>query len=218
MARKNHFIYMLIALIVFLVVLPVADGYVESHGAIWRALSFSCLLVVGVWSLQDSHLLFRVALLIVVIGLALNFLAVSPVKGTYIHGSLIILFLFLSLAIGASFRKVLFTDKLTFDRVIGAICIYLMLGSVWAIMYAFLELVNPGSFNGLSAVNPQDWNSDWLYFSFVTLTTLGYGDITPASHTAKVLVYTEAIFGTFYMAVMVAGLVSGYLSAKDADR
>ena len=57
-------------------------------------------------------------------------------------------------------------------------------------------------------------NPDWIYFSFVTITTLGYGDITPVTQTAKTLSFTEAIVGQFYIAVLVAGLVSAYISTK----
>ena len=57
-------------------------------------------------------------------------------------------------------------------------------------------------------------DSSWLYFSFVTLTTLGYGDITPVSATARSLSFMQAVAGQFYVAVLVAGLVSAYISDR----
>jgi len=61
------------------------------------------------------------------------------------------------------------------------------------------------------------WDSNWLYFSFVTMTTLGYGDILPVSATARGLAYMQAIVGQFYIAVLVAGLVGAYVSTKSSD-
>ncbi len=85
-------------------------------------------------------------------------------------------------------------------------------------MYALIEAVAPGSFGGLSEqVTDADWNPDWVYFSFVTLTTLGYGDILPLTFSARSLAYFEAIVGQFYLAVLVAGLVGAYLSEKQGQ-
>jgi len=58
---------------------------------------------------------------------------------------------------------------------------------------------------------------DFVYYSFVTLTTLGYGDIVPLSATARSLVYMEAIFGQFYIAILVAGLVSIHISNQSRN-
>ena len=77
-----------------------------------------------------------------------------------------------------------------------------------------LALVSPDSFSGFSPWSDRAWDSEWLYFSFVTMTTLGYGDILPVSATARSLAYLQAIFGQFYIAVLVAGLVSVYVSKK----
>jgi uncharacterized membrane protein len=93
-----------------------------------------------------------------------------------------------------------------------------MLGVIWALCYALLEAMVPGSFKGLTeqAVS-SNWNPDWVYFSFVTLTTLGYGDISPLSYSARSLSYFEAIVGQFYLAVLVAALVGAYLSEKQGQ-
>ncbi|MBT8083404.1 MAG: potassium channel family protein, partial [Gammaproteobacteria bacterium] len=89
-----------------------------------------------------------------------------------------------------------------------------LLGVLWAIAYAVVEHIVAGSFAGLSETLAQGWSSDWLYFSFVTMTTLGYGDVAPISATARTLAYMQAVFGQFYIAILVAGLVSAYISKK----
>lgn len=105
-------------------------------------------------------------------------------------------------------------DELSSNRIVGAICVYLLLGTLWAFLYTVVELAAPGSFAGIGEFGVADWESDFVYFSFITLTTLGYGDITPVSGTARVLVYAQAVFGVFYIAVLVSSLVSIHLAAN----
>ena len=77
-----------------------------------------------------------------------------------------------------------------------------------------IELSWPNSFAGFEVGSRSQWNSEWLYFSFVTMTTLGFGDIAPVSALARVFAYMQAVFGQFYIAILVAGLVSGYISQR----
>ena len=97
---------------------------------------------------------------------------------------------------------------------IGAITLYLLFGVLWAIAYAVIESLVPGSFAGLSEPLSQGWSSDWIYFSFVTMTTLDYGDIVPLTATARTLAYMQAVFGQFYLAILVAGLVGAYIARR----
>jgi hypothetical protein len=103
------------------------------------------------------------------------------------------------------------------NRLVGAICVFLLLGILWAFAYSMLEIAVPGSFSGLAPGHDPRSDSSWIYFSFVTLTTLGYGDITPESAVARTLAYIQAVVGLFYMAVLVAGLVSAYISEKQGS-
>ena len=73
--------------------------------------------------------------------------------------------------------------------------------------------------------SPESWSiqnrgkhslEEWLYFSFVTMTTLGYGDLLPVSATARAMAYMQAVFGQLYVAILVAGLVSAYISARQS--
>src|SRR5947209_11750574 len=107
---------------------------------------------------------------------------------------------------------------LTFDSILGAVCGYLFLGLAWAVLYALIEGFRPGSFQispklvtGGAVARPLP--QVLTYFSFVTLTTVGYGDISPVSPATRTLAWVEAITGQFYLAVIVAGLVS-VLAAK----
>jgi Ion channel len=115
--------------------------------------------------------------------------------------------------------KSLFSARtLTFDSILGAACGYLFLGLAWAVLYSMIEGFRPGAFEispklvtGGEVARPLP--HVLTYYSFVTLTTVGYGDISPVSPAARTLAWMEAITGQFYLAVIVAGLVS-VLGAK----
>lgn len=92
------------------------------------------------------------------------------------------------------------------DRVSGAVVLYLLLGLLWAVAYAAVAAAVPDAFTGLPRHDNQA--ADWVYFSFVTLTTVGYGDIVPVARSARTLAILEALVGQLYPAVIIARLVS----------
>jgi hypothetical protein len=104
--------------------------------------------------------------------------------------------------------EVLRGEEVTRDSIHGGICVYLLMGYAWALFYGLVEVVHPGSFSisGLGAGDPVK-NSDLFFFSFVTLTTLGYGDMTPVSSQARSLAILEAVIGPLFIAVFIARLV-----------
>jgi voltage-gated potassium channel len=100
------------------------------------------------------------------------------------------------------------------DAVLAAVCGYLLLGIIWSLLYSAVETAAPGSFRVHSpdAASPPAVAADRSalgYFSFVTLSTVGYGDVTPTTRVARTLAWLEAVAGQIYLAVIVAGLV-GY--------
>jgi hypothetical protein len=114
-------------------------------------------------------------------------------------------------------------QALSLDSVFGAICGYLLLGMAWAVLYSMLDTIWPGSFEVGTRLAEQvqaDHSRIHLftYYSFITLTTVGYGDVTPLSTPARTCAWLEALTGQFYLAVLVAGLVGALLSKKaEAD-
>ena len=117
------------------------------------------------------------------------------------------------------YRHVLRAKTVTGDTISGAICVYLLLGIVWASGYRFLEALNPGSFSGPMGIDPATGAEipAYVYFSFTTLTTLGYGDITPITSPAKAVAILEAVVGPLYIAILISTLVSKFVSRKMAE-
>ena len=116
----------------------------------------------------------------------------------------------------AILRRVLAAGRVTTHRVQGAIVVYLLLGLSWANAYHIVETHHPGSFAS-QAPGPLTLN-DWGYFSFVTLTTVGYGDVTPVHRIARVLAVAEALTGQLFLAVLLARLVSLEIVARSESR
>ena len=108
-------------------------------------------------------------------------------------------------------RDVLRSEVITWDRIQGAVSAYLLFGVAWGVLYAWAGLGDPQAFSGAVGATPQS-GEPMIYYSFVTLTTLGYGDITPVSQTARTLAWLEAAFGQIYLVVLVAHLVSRQLT------
>ena len=121
-------------------------------------------------------------------------------------------FIFLAYCAGISLFLLLKIQRVSAREIFATVNLYLILGFTWAYGYMLLQAYDPGSFN-LSAAN-QGVGVQMVYFSFVTLTTLGFGDITPLGQIAHMLTVTEAIVGNLYVAVVVTYLLSVHFDQR----
>jgi Ion channel len=110
-------------------------------------------------------------------------------------------------------RQVFAVGPITAMRIQGAIAVYLAFGIAWAHAFHITSFLDPSSFSTSS--HELASVTDWVYFSFVTLTTVGYGDIVPAKPVARSLATSEAVAGQLYLAVLLAHLVSMRISGGD---
>ena len=120
--------------------------------------------------------------------------------------------LFLILTTLSLIRQVFAPGRVTHHRLRGAVAVFLLIGVVWAVAYGLVAVLIPGnsidSGGATTAGGTRQLFPDQIYFSFVTLTTLGYGDLSPRGAVMRSLAVTEAILGQFYLAILVARLVS----------
>jgi hypothetical protein len=127
---------------------------------------------------------------------------------------------FLLYVVGLVVRRVLTDRAVTLDTVAGAACAYMLLGLVWGELFLLLEIWRPGSFH-----LPPTWTQDsmrglrstLMYFSFATLTTVGYGEIHPNEPAAGSLCAAEGLIGQLYLAIMIARLVGLHTSRATSD-
>ncbi|MEM7240469.1 MAG: potassium channel family protein [Pseudomonadota bacterium] len=107
-------------------------------------------------------------------------------------------------ALYTTFTELLRPETSTIDKLFAALFGYFLIALTLALLYVQIEAVRPGAFN-LTAENPGI--TEFLYFSLVTVTTLGYGEITPAIPLTRVLAGLEAAFGTLYIAILIGQIV-----------
>ena len=211
---NTNFFYLLGALLFLLLGTPLIHDLGMGSEPMLRATIYSVLLLVGIWSLKGGRHYFIAGMTFAVLGIACNVLAVNLDAIIFQYCSLLAMLGFLIVAISFTLGQVVFGTEMNVNRLVGAICVFLLLGLIWSFAYALLELAAPGSFTGSGLGEGPGDDSIWLYFSFVTLTTLGYGDISPVSAMARSLASMQAVAGQFYIAVLVAGLVSAYISER----
>ena len=109
-------------------------------------------------------------------------------------------------------KNVLFQEKVDTNIIIGSVALFILLTLIWTFIYLLLTLTIPESFEGLQSLPWQENFANMYYFSFVTITTLGYGDITPNNPISEFFVVIETIVGIFYIPLVVSSLVNSKLN------
>ena len=133
----------------------------------------------------------------------------------FVANCLVLFFLVLltSLILGQTFRE----GPTTSHRIMGAVAAYLLIGMIWSLAYYLVTLWVPEAFSfqgSLTSGDRESLQSKLFYFSFVTLTTLGYGDIVAIHPTVRMLVILEGVMGQLYPAILIARLVSLQVQSK----
>jgi len=204
LTEHDNFGYLTAALVVLLFGTALADELGLRLGQLLVQLAIVAALALGVWGMNRRTHWFRTRL-----GLILASLVVI-LLGRWLETAvvwLLILLGYLILTSWLAMEQVLRGDSVDWNKIVGAVCVYLLMGLVWATLYMLIALLEPSAFAGL---RPGPWYQGFpelVYFSFITLTTVGYGDIVPVSSLARFFAFIEAVVGQFYLAILVASLV-----------
>ncbi len=206
--EENNFFYLTLSLIALLI--SGASTQIVNEGAVEYILQaftvitfivcFASLRFDKIWA-RFLYTLFGIWILVIAIKTIFHIQEMNVVM-------LVLTFAFFFGTFKSIARQILFTGQVNTNKVVGSVALFLLLGLMWAIAYLILLEFSPESFTGMEAISWGQNFSNAAYFSFVTLTTLGYGDISPLTPLAQVIVYLEAIAGVFYMAIVVSSLVS----------
>lgn len=203
--RRFSSIELLVALIALFIALPFIETIRE--GALIESILLSLVLISAIFAVAASRWVLVVAIL----------LAIPPLMGRWVHqfrpdamppelfligGILFVLFVIVQLL-----RFVLNAGSVNTEILCASISAYLLLGLLWTLAYWLIAELVPNAF-AFSGADTSLKGFNGLYFSFITMSTVGYGDITPVAKVARVLAAMEAVTGLLYVAVLIARLVS----------
>jgi hypothetical protein len=121
---------------------------------------------------------------------------------------------FIVIAILSIGRHVFFFDRVTGNVIAGGICLYVLIGMAFAFIYATIALVVHNVFVIEGALSSQIALTDYFYFSYSSLTTMGFSDITSGNAMIRTIAFVEACIGSLFIAIMIAGLVATYFSQR----
>ena len=201
--RIGRFYLLLISITLTLALKPFLEGFIGIGVLI--DIFVTAILISGLYAASRKRHLFYIGLLIAFPAIAVHWSSYFvEVPSSFIVGEVFgaLFFAFLVVLILHYLSK---EKKITADVIAGAICGYLLIGLMWANFYSVLEALQPGSFQV-----PEHLSTDlsyFTYYSYVTLTTLGFGDIIPMTNQARSLSVLESVTGPVYLAVTVARLV-----------
>ena len=216
--QQNNFVYLFFSLIGLLFSAAVIVEFPGSTGEDIFSFVVLSMLLVSLKSLHTDATWKLTAYTIIASFILLTILAkLFPHQVTVYFILLLLLVFFIRVFIIAS-KQVLFVGDVDANKIIGSLTLYILLGLIWAVIYLLILAMDPQAFSGIEVANWQQGFSRVAYYSFVTLTTLGYGDILPTNHIAEFFVYMEAIVGVFYMAIIVSSLLSLHMTANEEKK
>lgn len=214
---RENYKFLLSGLLTLLLIVPSVRTFpslVENASLARTAelVGFSVMMLIGVWSLQRKSKLFHLGLVLAILN-TLFAIAGSMLTDSRLldlgAGILVLIFAVISGYVAA--KHVFTSSRVDRNILYGGVCVYLLIGVVWALIYDLISELVPGAFQGLQIVDGKIPFDNFIYYSFVTLPSLGYGDIAPVAPLARTFAYLEAVTGQFYIAILVAGLVGMYM-------
>ncbi len=220
----RRFTVLLCGLVIMIFASPIVDRLRHGPpGLVSRLLILACfsiMLLSALFAISGSRRDLIVATILSIPSILLQSVhAVHPSDQVGAWGdafTVVYLWYIIALGIQALFRE----RTITADTICASLCVYLLLGLCWAYIYAFIEYQLPNSFSisdvHMSTPGELNVSSDHMgfavYYSFVTLSTLGYGDVLPVNSISRAFSYSEAIAGQIYLAILVARLVGLHIS------
>lgn len=209
---RGNFFYLLFSLLLLLLVAPLFEG--AFVGLMIVDIAYSAVLLAAVYAVSGKKRLFTLALVVVFAILAARWSSHFLNNDSFALASESLTLVFFLFIVCAMLSHVLKDEEVTANKICGALSVYLLIGVTWALLFTIIEGIRPQSFLIANVQGPsiREMSTEFMYYSFVTLTTLGYGDITPLTPTAKAFSFVEAVFGQIYLAVLIARLVGLHIA------
>lgn len=216
---RHRMLIMLIAILMLLIIYPFVQNQ-SPQIVVSIEMFFTLFLIAGINAVSQNKKIVTVSLLLAMMSFTIiwfDYFLHNPILITFGLCVEILFFIIITVTI---ISHVLKYKKVSADKIYGAICGYLLIGIIWSMIYTVIELSFPNSFyfaNGLNLDALQTsthrlYFSQFIYFSYITLSTLGYGDIVPIGLEARAFTSIQAIIGQLYVAILIARLVGLHIS------
>jgi len=208
---EQRFFILLVLILATIVLTPFLDDFIETRILMDILLTVIFIALILAIRSKRSQLIIGsfLALPLIISTWSFYFVQLTSISlMTMIFGAL-----FFSYAVKNILHIVVKSEKVTQETIFAAVVAYLLIALMWAYLYMILEIVIPGSFS-VPERSIRAETMQFEYFSFVTITTLGYGDIIPLTNKASALALLEALIGQIYLVVLVAWLVGMHVSSK----
>ncbi len=206
---KGRFLFLFILMLVMLVLAPLIETFFSLRivlNILWSAIFLTAVYAVS----QKRHVFFIGVLLALPMLLSLWFQHIVESSWVPLVGNFFGV-LFMAFTIVQILNFIFKERNVHVDLITGAAVTYFLIALMWAFIYASLEKLHPGSFS-ITEGKMIHSQMVFVYYSFVTISTLGYGDITPLTNLASSVSMLEAVCGQLYIAVLIAWLVGSHIS------
>jgi len=209
---RNRYTYLFASILAIFKIHPI-----NANEHVILSVFFMFMMLAVLWTLDLKKWLFRAFLILACVSFASSIMSVmhdssqNPRLDSFLSlADVITYIIFLFGAIFALLFNIFSETKITKRTILGGISVYFLMGIFWAFCYQLVGIINPSAIS-FDVAKPIQY-FDYMFFSFTTLTTLGYGDIIPASDTARSLAMMEATLGPIFLAVFIARLVGLHTS------
>ncbi len=210
---QNKYSQLLTTIIALFLIAPIVQGKI---GQILLSLVFlgTIITIIRTFNLHKRFFL----LLLILAGTSFSLDIYTKFQADFAREKLLVIIilvvysLFLFSALVTINRTIFSVKKVNGDTIKGGIAVFFLIGTFWALIYNIVYVFDPNAFS--KSIEPINLLDSMLYFSFTTLTTLGYGDITPVSNIARTLANLEAITGMMYPCIFIARLVGLYTAQE----
>ena len=210
--RKRRFSYLTISLLLLIIAYPYVQG--EMSRQIVLGLFTTLVMIMSVIAVGDKKIHAIIALVLAApwfLLLLLKFPLVPIDLSQLVKEEIVFAFLLFAYTTYRIFIHIIKSREVTAEILFASICVYILIGLTWGTIYIIIETFHPGSFIDSSGQYLHD-GPDFLFFSYTTLTTVGYGNIEVVSDQARSIASLEAIIGQLYLTIMVARLVGLHIS------
>ena len=208
---KDRFLFLIVFIVALIVLGPFMEGFIGLR--YFMDLFFSIIFIATISAVSQKRYHIIIAAILMIPALFAVWIPDIPTNNTpltigYICGLIVFAFAVISIL------NYIFTEEtVTRQTISAAVAVYLLIALMWSFIYRLIENLYPASF-AVAHAKLEGAENIYLYFSLVTITTLGYGDITPVGGQAVSLAVLEAITGQIYLVVVVAWFVGLYVSRK----